>query len=119
EATEIGDQSVDLRGAFLPPGSDGRIQRIGRRQAADLLRRAEPGCKVNADTVWTEHVGQRPDLLEPGAGQDQGVRVDVREHGAVDADRRVRARVVRVPGGQYLRKHRPLPKREAGVAALD
>ncbi len=101
-----------------PPRADRGIERIGGLQAPDLDRRAEPRRQVHADAVRAEDAGEGGGLGDVLRGEARGVGVDVREHRAVDAERRVGARVVGVAGRRVVRQRVPVPQRAARVAAL-
>ena len=119
EPPEVGDDAVDLVGLAPPPGRDLRVERVGRLQPADLDRGAEARGEVDADPVGPEDPRERRGLGEVLREEARRVRVDVREDGAVDADRGVRARVVGVAGVEVVRQLVPVPEREARVPALD
>jgi hypothetical protein len=118
EAAEIGNGLVDLVGFGLPEGADGRVQRVGGLQAADLDRGREPGRQIDLDAVRPEHVGQGRGLGDIRRGQAVGLGVDVVQHRAVDADRRVGPGVVDVAGVLVVGQLPPVPQRGAGIAAL-
>ena len=119
EAAEVGDQGVDLVGLRPPPPGHRRIERIGGLKLAQHLRRGEVGGQIETDAVRPERVGQRRRLLQVVGAQRLRVGVDAVDDGAVEAERRVGARVVdhaRVyPIGQLA----PVPQRAARVAAFD
>ena len=85
---------------------------------ADLDRGAEARGQVHADAVRAEDAGQGGGLGDVLWREARGVGVDVREHRAVDAERRVGARVVGVAGRRVVRQRVPVPQRAARVAAL-
>ena len=96
ETAEIRDVAVDLVDLGLPPGAHRRIERIRGLQSAELDRRAEARREIHAHAVRAQHAGERRGLFEVRRRQAGGVGVDVRQHRAVDADRRAGARVVGV-----------------------
>ncbi len=119
EAAEVRDQAVDLVGLALPPRRHLGSTRVGGREAPDLDRRAEAGAEIDADAVGPEDVGERRGLRQIRRREAGRVGIDIGQHRAVDADRGVGARVVRVAGIAVLGQLVPVPEREAGVAALD
>ena len=93
EAAEVGDHLVDLLHLVLPPTDDLGVERIGCLQTAYLDGRGEVDGEIDADAVGTQLVGNGLRLLQTLCGEGFGLGVDVVEHGAVDADRRIGAGV--------------------------
>ena len=99
----------------MTPGSSGSAvfrppSRSGAAKLAERYTRRPYGRHRSASAATFSEVVRR---------EDEHVGVDAVDDGAVDADRRVRARVVHVAGAQRSRKLVPLPERSARVAALD
>src|SRR5690606_33802610 len=86
----------------------------------------ERRSQVYAYTPGPEHIGQSLDLLQVlrALGTPHRLvvtfgRVDVGQHDAVDAERRVGASVSHVVGRQRARQLTPFPNRTTGVAPFD
>ncbi len=118
EAAEVGDGLVDLIRLGAPPGPYGRVEWIGCLQAADLHGRAESRAHVNANSIGPEHIRKRCRLLNVSGCQGDRAGVHAGDHGAVDADRRTRAGVVRVARIQIIGQREPVPDRASRVATL-
>ena len=118
KAAEVRNRPIDLVGLRRPPGTDARVQGIGRGQSPNLDRRAEPGSQIHLDAVGAKDSGDSRDLHEVCRSEDSRVGVHVREHRAVDPDRRVGPRVIAVARVDRVREPGPLPQRRSGVAAL-
>ena len=121
EAAEVGDAACRSRRpcAFhqaTTPGSSGSAvlrppSRIGAAKFAERIhaeRRTDATASASAAT-----------LSRYSGVSIERVRVDAVDDRRVDADRRVRARVVGVARVERSRQLVPLPQRAAGVAALD
>ena len=119
QAAEIGDDGVDLVDLGLPPGAHRGVERIGRREPAQLDRRGEARGEIDLDAIGPEGVGQRLHLLQIVGAQDIGIGVDVGQHRAVDADRGIGPGIVGVARVLEARQLLPVPDRLAGIAALD
>ena len=95
EAAEVGDEVGRSRRAFARhQAATVGIERVGGREPAELHGRAEARREIDADAAGPEDVGERRRPFPGRRRQDLRVGVDVVEHGAVDADRGVGARVV-------------------------
>ena len=57
EAAKIGDRRVDLVGLGLPPGGNGRIERIGGLQPIQFHRRVPFDRQIDLDAIGAEHIG--------------------------------------------------------------
>jgi hypothetical protein len=119
ESAEVWNDRVDLVGLLLPPARDCRIVGIGVVEATDEPGRGEIGREVHPQTVGPERTGQCGRFLQVLARQRSRIGVDAVDDRAVDADRRVGARVVFDPRIDDTRQIVPLPQGLAGIAALD
>jgi hypothetical protein len=119
KAAEIGDLLVDLVRLFDPPLPHGGVRGIGRALSANFDRRTEARGQPDLHAVRPKHVGKRLHLCDGRRREDLGARVHVVEDGSVDAERRIRPRVVRVPRRQRAGQRVPIPERATGVATFD
>ena len=117
EAAEIRNSLVDRLRFLFPPGNDARIARIGGLEAAGLNRRTGKHRKIDLDAVRPENARQRRHLRQIGGLVDAQVGIHIVQHRAVDADGGVGTGIIGialVQSGQL----RPVPQRQAGIAAL-
>ncbi len=119
KAAEVGNRPVDLVRLGAPPRRDGRVERVGGLQGADLDRCAESGAQVHADAVGPEQLRERCRLFDIAGVEHIGGRVHIREHGAVDSDGSTGAGVVGVAGIHGVRQVVPFPDRASRITSLD
>jgi hypothetical protein len=119
KAPEIRNECVDLARFFGPPRAHLGGERIGRSEVAELDRRAEASRQVHANAVGAKRRREGGHFFEPLVREDDRVGVHVGEDGAVQPDRRARARVVEVTRRDEAGQLVPIPEREACVPALD
>ena len=62
KAAEVRNRPIDLVGLRCPPGTDARVQGIGRGQSPNLDRRAEPGSQIHLDAVGAKDAGEGRNL---------------------------------------------------------
>ena len=118
EAAEIRDGGIDLGRLVLPPGADLRVERVAALQAAQGDGGVPLDGEVGADAVVAQDLGDLRHAGDVLLVKDEGVGIDVVEHGAVQAHRGAElavladARLRNFGGG-------PFPHRFPGIAALD
>ena len=86
EASEVGNELVDLLHLGCPPLLYILVERIGSFEAADDHGRSEVDGKIGPDAVGTHDVGHLPDLLQVFGGEHLGRSVDIVGHVGIDAD---------------------------------
>ena len=121
EPAEVRNARVDLVRLGAPPGGHRGSERIGGVERLEHARRGGIGRQVDANAVGTQRRGDGRDPAQVGCGEHAWIGVDVVDHGAVDAERGIGARVVDDPVVDVVRPRlvqRP-PQRGAGVAAFD
>ena len=94
EAAEVGDFCVDFVEAIAPPIRHGGIERVECVEAADALRAADIDGDGEMHSPGAEDVGDADELREKFGRENAGVRVDVVDGAAVDADGGEQAGVV-------------------------
>ena len=110
---------INLVGLRAPPRRHLRVERVGGLQSAEFDGRGEARREVDAHAVRAEGVGDGRGLAQVLGAQAFRVGVDVVERRAVDADRRVGARVVAQARIDFAGQRVPVPQRTSRVAALD
>ena len=94
EATEVGDERVDVLGLALPPLAHASVLRVCRACLAERHGCGEIDGEVDADAVGAQQVGNLPHLVQILWGQHLWRCVHVVQHRAVDADGGIGARIL-------------------------
>ena len=86
EASEVGNELVDLLHLGRPPLLYILVERIGSFEATDNHGRSEVDGEISLYAVRTHDVGHLPDLLQVFSCEHLGRSVDVVGHVGIDAD---------------------------------
>src|SRR5262249_55760088 len=87
EATEIRNRAIDVIDFRFPPGTDGRIERVERIEAAESLRTSEVHSYRDLHAPGTQRICDARDLRNQIASENTRIRIDVVDGTAVDSKR--------------------------------
>ena len=110
ESAEVRHDPVDLVHLAPPPRTHRGVERVGRGEPAQLDRRAEARREIHAEPVRPEHSGEGCHLGEKVGREHAGVGIHIREHRAVDPERRVGAGVVAIARVDRIGQVHPIPQ---------
>ena len=119
EATEVGDGAIDLFGFLLPPGDDIFVQRIGCGKPAQLHGGGKVDREIYLDAIRTEYVCQSLYLFQIFSGKDFRGSIYIVQYRCIDSDGGIGTGISFISVGERAGQFFPVPKRFAGITALD